>query len=66
MSALEKRIRITSERIASFERSLAAARSRECSEDVHPLLWKAHLEGMESMLSTLRRELSELEEAGRA
>jgi hypothetical protein len=57
---LDIRIRVTLDRIAKFEESIADARAGSRPDDADPILWHAQIGGMESMLESLRREYSEL------
>ena len=42
-----------------FEAALIAARGKDVPAGTHPRMWQAYLDGMESQLSTLRREIAD-------
>jgi len=47
----------TTQQLAKFEKSLEAAESH--TPDIHPLLWKAQLDGLRSVRDELKAELEE-------
>jgi DNA-binding Xre family transcriptional regulator len=42
-----------------FETALIAARAKDVPAGTHPRMWQAYLDGMESQLVTLRREIAD-------
>jgi hypothetical protein len=57
----EVRMRVTLDRIGRFEEAISAARVKSPEADVDPVIWKAQIDGMESMLESLRREYADME-----
>lgn len=57
----DHQLAITKREAGRFEDAIAARRTLACPDDIDPVIWKAGLEGMESMLETLRREIREYE-----
>jgi transcriptional regulator with XRE-family HTH domain/Zn-dependent peptidase ImmA (M78 family) len=55
----ERQFGVTQSQARSFEEVLAAARAKDVPEDTDPVIWKAYIDGMESQLGTLKRELEE-------
>lgn len=56
----ERQYRITRSQAAKFESAIAAA-GKSTSRGIHPVLRKAQVDGMNSQLDDLKRELSEYE-----
>ena len=52
---------ITKTQARRFEEALFSARAKEVPEGTDPLIWRAYIDGMESQLSTLRRQMDEYE-----
>ncbi|MCV9964790.1 hypothetical protein OIU34_23135 [Pararhizobium sp. BT-229] len=59
----DHQLAITKREANRFEEAISAHRTKTCPDDVDPVIWKASLEGMESLLETLRREIQEYEAA---
>jgi hypothetical protein len=57
----ERQYRITKSEAAKFAQSIAAAREREPSPDVDPLIHQAMIESLESELVVLREQLDQYE-----
>jgi Zn-dependent peptidase ImmA (M78 family)/transcriptional regulator with XRE-family HTH domain len=55
----ERQFAVTQNQLRSFETALASARTKNVPEDTDPVIWKAYIEGMDSQLGTLKRELEE-------
>ncbi|MCX5493486.1 XRE family transcriptional regulator [Kaistia dalseonensis] len=55
----ERQLGITQKQARRFEEAIADARHRDAPENTHPIMWKAYIDGMESQLSTLQREIDE-------
>jgi len=55
----ERQYGITLDRIGMFRKSIGEFRTRKVPEDTDPVLWRAQLTGMESMLATLESEVSD-------
>lgn len=55
----ERQFKVTQTQARSFEAALAAARAKDVPEDTDPVIWKAYIDGMDSQLGTLKRELEE-------
>jgi hypothetical protein len=55
----DHQLKITRREAGRFEEAIAKQKAAVRPEGVAPVIWKAQIEGMESMLSTLRREISE-------
>ena len=55
----ERQLAITRARATRFEEAIAATRATGPAEDVDPVIHAAYLGGMESQLSTLRREIAQ-------
>lgn len=56
MSNVDVLIANTRKQIFNFEAALADARGRVCPDDVDPVIWQAHIAGLESVLRTLETE----------
>lgn len=55
----ERQFRVTQTQASRFEAALAAARTKDVPDDTDPVIWKAYIDGMDSQLGTLKRELEE-------
>lgn len=55
----DHQLEITRREAGRFEEAIARQKAAARPDDVDPIIWKAQIEGMESMLSTLRREIRE-------
>ena len=58
----ERQYQVTTAAVARFEQALADLRNRDvAAEGIHPRIARAQIEGVESQLDDLRRELREYE-----
>lgn len=55
----ERQFGITQKQARHFEQAIAEAKRKAVPDDTDPVIWKAYIEGMESQLSTLEREIAE-------
>lgn len=61
----ENQYRITQAWLNQFEKTLAHDREFFKSEDIHPLLYQARINGLESMIEELREQITEWEQCTR-
>lgn len=59
----DRQLSVTRDRAAKFEAALASARLSGPADDVDPVIHAAYIGGMESQLSTLRRDIDGYVEA---
>ncbi|MBY3158356.1 hypothetical protein HFO56_39340 [Rhizobium laguerreae] len=52
---------VTRKQAQRFKEAIAGKKAAERPEDVAPVIWRAMIDGMESMLETLTREIAEFE-----
>ncbi|WP_299808960.1 XRE family transcriptional regulator [uncultured Roseibium sp.] len=55
----ERQFGVTQNQARNFEAAIAEAKGKKVPQDTDPLLWKAYIEGMESQLTTMQREIAE-------
>lgn len=55
----DHQLEITRREAGRFEEAIARQKAATRPDDVDPVIWKAQIEGMESMLETLKREIAE-------
>ncbi len=56
-----RQLNLTKESAAEFESAIEKARLNGAGEGVHPIIFAAQIDGLESQLESLRREISEYE-----
>jgi hypothetical protein len=57
----DHQLAVTRMQAKRFQEAIAAKKTAERPEDVAPGIWKAMIDGMESILETLTREIAEYE-----
>lgn len=55
----ERQLKITQKQARHFEQAIAQTKGKAVPDDTDPVIWKAYIEGMESQLSTMEREIAE-------
>jgi hypothetical protein len=55
----DHQLAVTMKQAKRFEEAIAAKKAEERPDDVAPVIWKAMIDGMASMLDTLTREIAE-------
>jgi len=55
----ERQFKVTQTQALRFKEAISSARTKGIPEDTDPVIWKAYIEGMESQLATLKREIEE-------
>lgn len=57
----DHQLTVTRRQAKRFEEAIAAKKKGQRPDDIAPVIWKAEIDGMESMLETLTREIAEYE-----
>lgn len=53
----ERQFRVTQKQARQFELAIAEAKDKTVPDETDPVIWKAHIAGMESQLCTMEREI---------